>query len=138
MQTDRQMPDKQGGGRRLPPVETRFQKGKSGNPAGRKPIGKSIPDLLRWAGKQRSPEQLAEKMRAVYNLPSTTPLTVEQTTALVVYANAMKGSIQHIQFIADRTEGKVKDVLDITENAVKLRIVEEVVRVGDNPPDKTP
>jgi len=115
-----------------------FRKGQSGNPAGRPRIGKTIPDLLRWAGKQRSPEQLAAKMRAVYNLPPDMPLTVEQTTALVVYANAMKGSIQHIQFIADRTEGKVKDVLDITENAVKLRIVEEVVRVGDNPPDKTP
>lgn len=113
-----------------------FKKGQSGNPAGRPRIGKTIPDLLRWAGDQKTPEQLAAKMRSVYNLPPNMPLTVEQTVALVVYANAMKGSIQHIQFIADRTEGKVKDVLDLTENAVKLRIVEEVVRVRDTPPDK--
>lgn len=132
MQNERQMPDEQGGGRRLPPVETRFQKGKSGNPAGRKPIGKSIPDLLRWAGDQKTPEQLAAKMRSVYNLPPTMPLTVEQTTALVVYANALKGSIQHIQFIADRTEGKVKDVLAV-QSGDSMTVVEEIITVRKKP-----
>jgi hypothetical protein len=39
-------PAKQGANRRLPPIETRFKPGQSGNPAGR-PTGTSLTDRLR-------------------------------------------------------------------------------------------
>jgi hypothetical protein len=64
-------------------------------------------------------------MRRIFGLPPTEPLTVNQATALRCRLEALKGSHQHLQFIADRTEGKAPERLAIEGGAIA--VVEEIV-----------
>jgi hypothetical protein len=52
-------------------------------------------------------------MREFFRIPDDHTLTVDQATILRCRLEAMRGSHQHMQFWSERTEGKVKDVLQI-------------------------
>ena len=93
---------------------------------GRPPAPKCIADLLRWSGSLAAPAELCAKMRAAFDIPEDQPLTVDQATILRCRVEALKGSHPHLQFWADRTEGKVKDTLAL-EGGVALAVVEEIV-----------
>jgi hypothetical protein len=95
------------------------------NRNGRPPAKRCIPDLLRWSGDLPAPEALVAEMRRIFGLPPTEPLTVNQATALRCRLEALKGSHQHLQFIADRTEGKAPERLAIEGGAIA--VVEEIV-----------
>ena len=117
---------KQPTSKRTANLKPRWKKGQSGNPNGRPPTAKCIPDLLRWSGALIAPESLVSKMRQVFEIPEHTQLTVDQACILRSRMEAMNGSVQHLEFWANRTEGKVRDVIAL-EGGQRLEIVEEIV-----------
>ena len=84
--------------RKDPPKEYRFKPGQSGNPGGR-PKGDGVISkaVIR---------QLAE-------LDPRTLKSIAEKIVAALIKKALKGGIFHAQFLADRSEGKVKDVLKI-------------------------
>jgi hypothetical protein len=68
-----------------------FQKGQSGNPRGRPPAGQSF----------------AEKLRAELAKEHKPGVTKFDRMIEVAAAQAMSGNLQAVQWIADRTDGKV-------------------------------
>jgi hypothetical protein len=113
-----------------PPTNPALWKpGQSGNPAGRKPNVKTISDLLRWSGELEAPEQLVEKMRKVFGIAPDVRLTVDQATILRCRIEALQGDARHLQFWAERTEGKIRETLKL-EGGQSLTIVEEIVDGG--------
>ncbi len=89
-----------------------WTKGQSGNPAGRPPKGKCIPDLLRKFGEWKCPESLCKKMQVLF--PDAKDLTVQEAVYLRVYTEALQGESWAVQFVAERTEGKVVQPQEIT------------------------
>jgi hypothetical protein len=86
---------------RFPPgnkIGNRFPKGQTGNPNGRPKLTK-LTEALR--------EQLAEEM------PGAPERTVAEAIARALIKEAMKGNVQAAREIADRTEGKPTQKLDL-------------------------
>ncbi len=79
-------------------VGPRFPKGQSGNPSGR-------PKLTRLTEALR--EQLAE------TLPDAPERTVAEAIARTLIREAISGNVQAAREIADRTEGKPKQAIDL-------------------------
>ena len=79
-------------------IGNRFPKGESGNPQGR-------PKLTRLTEALR--EQLAE------TLPDAPERTVAEAIARALIREAVSGNVQAIREIADRTEGKPKQSIDV-------------------------
>ena len=75
-----------------------FKKGETGNPAGRPKITK-LTEALR--------EQLAEEM------PGAPERTVAEAIARSLIKEALRGDVQAAREIADRTEGKPKQAIDV-------------------------
>lgn len=109
-----------------------FQKGHDPrrNTKGRKGVrGVQIPDLLRRMGDRRLPPDLRKRLEASLVIPSSDlAKDVTRLEALMeaVYWCALRGESWAVQFIAERTEGKVKDTLAL-EGGARLEIVEELV-----------
>lgn len=74
---------------------------------------KRIPDLLRRFGQWECPEALIDKMTAVFPQAKRQKLDVFGAVMLRVYVEALQGEPWAVQFIAERTEGKVKDTLAV-------------------------
>lgn len=84
------------------------------NRAGRPRKARCIPDLLRWAGRLPCPDALAERLYRMF--PGLRHgLTLEQTAALAVYAKACEGDVRAAEYIAERTEGKVPQSVDLAD-----------------------
>jgi hypothetical protein len=64
-------------------------------------------------------------LRQAFNLPQSYPLTVHEASVLRCWLDALRGSMPHLQFIADRTEGKAPERLSI--KGTTLMVVEEIV-----------
>ena len=85
-----------------------FKKGQSGNPNGRPPKVKSIPDILRRIGDEEG------------TLDGKTKLDV---IMYKVFQYALEGKHWAVQFIADRTEGKPKESREITHKNEPIQIM---------------
>lgn len=118
--------EKQPKSKRTANLKPRWKKGQSGNPKGRPPKPKCIPDLLRWSGELEAPEALVAKMRTVFGIPASQKLTVNEATILRSRMEALNGDSRHLAFWAERTEGKTTDRLEVS-GGTKLEIVEEIV-----------
>jgi hypothetical protein len=79
-------------------IGNRFQKGESGNRSGRPKLTR-LTDALR--------QQLAE------NSPDATEETQAEVIARVLIREAIDGNVQAAREIADRTEGKPKQAIDL-------------------------
>jgi len=88
-----------------------FTKGHSGNPNGRPPKLKCIPDLLRWASKLKCPDNTAMAMCKLFDIEP--PITVEQALVLRSVVEGLKGNVNHLEFWAERTEGKPTQPIDL-------------------------
>lgn len=75
-----------------------WEKGKSGNPGGRKKGQPSFAEALRHALAERDPE---------------TKQTALSRVATAAVAKAMAGDLDAIKFVAERTDGKVPDQSDV-------------------------
>ena len=79
-------------------IGNRFKKGETGNPLGRPKLTK-LTEALR--------EQLAEAM------PNAPERTVAEAVARTLIREAISGNVQAIREIADRTEGKPMQKVDL-------------------------
>lgn len=101
------VPDKQGKikekvGRGSPPKSTRWKPGQSGNPAGR-PKSITLSEALRLELAKANPEGDGDE-------------TFAEAIASVLVKSAATGNILAAKEIADRTEGKPKQAVDMTMN----------------------
>ena len=78
-----------------------FKKGISGNPSGRPKSAVCIPDLLREIGSQ---------------IDEPTGLTKLEAVLIQVWEMALTGNLKAIEWIADRTEGKVLQPVNLNES----------------------
>ena len=100
-----------------------FKKGQSGNPKGRPKKEKCIPDILRNIGAETLPPALKEQMRKIYP-DIKREMTHLEAAQRLIYYYAFKGESWAFQYIADRTEGKPKQSVDITERTGEIIIIE--------------
>ncbi|MCO6401359.1 MAG: hypothetical protein J5I99_09050 [Verrucomicrobia bacterium] len=112
-----------------------FQKGRDPrrNVSGRGKGTRSIPDLLRRIGKRRLPPKLRAEVEKLIGLPAgdlKKDATRLEALMEAVYWCAMQGESWAVQFIAERTEGKVKDRLEVEGGGQRLEIVEELIDIG--------
>ena len=106
--------------RKLPPVETRFKPGQSGNPAGRKPKGQVLSDALRdlMQGETmrvevstRSPKGRLSKRTLEINTDSGHNIAYGLAAALI--NKAITGNVHAFSEIADRVQGKAHQSIGI-------------------------
>lgn len=81
------------------------------------------------------PQSLRARLVAILDEQTPDGKTRLEAMLRMVVKKAQQGAPWAVQFVAERTDGKVRDVQEVAENAVPLRIIEEVVRVQrDEPP----
>lgn len=96
-------------GKGKPPIHTRFQPGKSGNPNGRSKSLLHRDEIENILGRlaRMSRAQLKE-----YEDNPNTPM-IEVTIAAVIRQAAASGDASRLQFLLDRTIGKVVDKAEV-------------------------
>lgn len=103
-------PEEQGINREIgygkPPDSSRFRPGQSGNPGGR-PKGRSLTALIREALER---EQVAPESEG----GGSTGKTGAEALAEVIVGRALKGQFLFAKEVLDRTEGKVRQQLDVS------------------------
>ena len=85
-----------------------FKKGQSGNPNGRPPKVKSIPDILKKIGEEEGTLDGKSKLDVIM---------------YKVFQYALEGKPWAVQFIADRTEGKAKEIREVTNKNEPITII---------------
>ena len=104
------IPEKQATNRRLPPVETRFKPGQSGNPNGR-PKGQSITAILRRLLDEETGHGKNRKTRAE-----------KLAKALIEYAGRGRGGdAAYAKEVLNRVEGAVPEDGKLTVEIVFVR-----------------
>lgn len=99
-----------------PPKAKGFTKGDPRiNRKGRPKVAKSIPDNLRKIGAASIPTSLRPALHAWVGSSPNLLITLLRR----VYLSAIGGDMEAVKFIAERTEGKVKDVLQMEDPALK-------------------
>lgn len=114
-----------GKGGNVPPVETRWPKGTSGNPSGHPkgyyPISAAEADVLSW------PLEVVEKLLAegleadvpAFYRKRLKPAHLVALARLKAAADAENRSgVASAEHLADRTEGKVKSTLEVQSNTL--------------------
>ena len=81
-----------------------FVKGKSGNPKGRPPKGRAIADMLNEIGDETTVQLIDGK---------EIKITKRKLLMLNTYQRAIAGESWAVQFIADRIEGKARQIMEI-------------------------
>ena len=104
-----------------PPMETRWKPGQSGNPNGRPPTVKSIPDILRTIGDGPASPDIIKVTKARFPNIDEKTLNARQAMLYTAYHQAEHGDKDAREFIATRTEGKIKDVVQITDDRIVVR-----------------
>jgi hypothetical protein len=100
-------------------VEPRWVKGQSGNPNGRPRKELCIPDILRSIGEQPVSPVMLARLRAKWG-PDVHPRNNREAMLMVAYAQSQEGDPVARQFVAERTEGKVKERVEFSEEALSL------------------
>lgn len=106
-----------------------WQKGKSGNPKGRPKNVKTIADSLREIGDRPVDDVLLATLHSLYG-PAHNPKTLHEAMLMAAVKDAAKGDMAARTFIAERTEGKVTDRLDINDVTPTKIVFEEVLVDG--------
>ena len=105
-------------------------KGVSANPLGRPKKIKCIPDILRKIGDMIAPEDIQNKMR--HRFHSKEKLTMQQAVLMMTYDLAAHGTEWAVEFIAERTEGKAVQIMDVaTTNGPLVQILNMTKVVQD-------
>ena len=105
-----------------------WRKGQSANPKGRPKGIKTIPEMLREIGDRPVDDVLLAKLHAKYG-PAHNPKTLHEAMLLAARKDAAQGDENARTFIAERTEGKVTDRLEV-EDTTPSKVVFEEVLVG--------
>lgn len=110
-------------------IQPRWKKGQSGNPKGRPKGIKTIPEMLREIGDRPVDDVLLAKLHAKYG-PAHNPKTLHEAMLMAAAKDAAQGDEHARAFIAERTEGKVTDRLDVTDVTPTKIVFEEVLVDG--------
>lgn len=100
-----QLRDKTGNNRK---ANGQFKSGVSGNPNGRPKGVQSIPDILRKIGEEEGTLDGKSKLDVIM---------------YKVFQYALEGKPWAVQFIADRTEGKAKEIREVTNKNEPIKII---------------
>lgn len=109
----------------MPSSATQWKQGQSGNPAGRPKGVKTMADILRRIGKVVAPESTRLRLSKLFG-KEMPKLTMQEAVLWRVYEAALRGYPWAVKFIAERTEGKVKETID--ENVTIVPTAEEMAR----------
>lgn len=104
-----------------------FKPGQSGNPHGRPKKIRHIPDILARITSERLPPQHRAAIAKLFPEISNRPTFLEAILRIVVQ-KALKGESWAVEFVAERTEGKVVTPIDLSTGQT-MKIVEEIVDV---------
>jgi hypothetical protein len=110
-------------------IKPRFVKGVSGNPKGRPKGIKTIPEMLREIGDRPVDDVLLAKLHAKYG-PAHNPKTLHEAMLMAAAKDAAQGDEHARQFIAERTEGKTTDRIEMMDLTPTKIIFEEVLVGG--------
>jgi hypothetical protein len=91
-------------------------KGQSGNPKGRPPTCRSIPDNLRLIGSQPVPKSVIEEMQREFPDENFQDMTYAQAVMFRVFRKALSGDENSLKFFAERTEGLLTQSMKINTN----------------------
>ncbi len=110
------MPVKQGNNRgKKTPAGKKFKPGQSGNPKGRPPSVRYIPDILKKIGRETiTQEKLLTQIRDYF--PEVKEVTFQEAVLRMAYLYAIQGKAWAIEFIAERTEGKVPQTISVLDD----------------------
>jgi len=103
-------------------VNNRDSKGKflpgnqEGNRKGRPKKKLCIPDLLNKVGSEKCPDQYLKLINKIY--PDIKEISHKEALQRLAYYYAFKGQSWAFNYIADRTEGKVKESDPIDKNQI--------------------
>ena len=111
------------------PGNPAWKKGKSGNPAGRPKGVKAIAEGLREIGDRPVDPWTLARFQEKYG-PEHKPKTLHEGMLLAAHLDAMQGDAAARAFVAERTEGKVTDRLEVEDNTPS-RVIFEEVRQGE-------
>lgn len=92
------------------------------NPHGRPKKENCIPDILRGIGKQQGSPEIIRQLTPHFPTVDLKNATCLQILLYTCYLNAKRGDDASRSFIADRTEGKVKEHLAITDDSIVVDI----------------
>lgn len=106
-----------------------WQRGVSGNPKGRPKNVKLIPDILREIGDYPVNETLLNILEKKYG-PEHKPKNMREAMLMAAYFDAANGNKDAREFIAERTEGRISDNVNLYTNPPGKVIFEEVL-VGE-------
>ena len=90
-----------------------FKPGQSGNPDGRPKGSLSIPHLLRRIGIEKAPVEIAKNVRELYGMAKNKSLTMFECFVRLTYIKALEGDIRAIDWLSERTEGKVSQAIEL-------------------------
>ncbi len=92
-----------------------FKSGVSGNPKGRPRKIYHIPDLLIRIGKEKiSQPELLEQVKQQF--PEIKEITYQEAVLRMVYLYAIQGKGWAVEYIAERTEGKVPQLINVIDD----------------------
>jgi hypothetical protein len=115
------MPRQQGSNRRLPPVETRFKAGKSGNPKGR-PRDKTTTEVIRDVLGERAPRK-----------NGTSDIIYRELLVRKLLAMALQGNLKAAEILLDRDDPKQLNIRK--EEVTQIQVA---MGVALPPPDWKP
>lgn len=100
-------------GRNLPPKETQFIKGKTGNPNGRPKGSRSRSTIVReWL------EANYKKVNPITGQNET--LQIQDHLVISLIGKALKGDVQAFRELFDSGHGKVSELLDVTSKGESI------------------
>ena len=100
-------------GRNLPPKETQFIKGKTGNPNGRPKGSRSRSTIVReWL------EANYKKVNLITGQTET--LQIQDHLVISLIGKALKGDVQAFRELFDSGHGKVSELLDVTSKGESI------------------
>lgn len=99
-----------------------FKKGEVRNPNGRPPAHKCIPDILRAVGQQPGSPDVIKMLQKHYPTIDISKSNALQVSMYMVYLQAQKGDDRAREFIANRTEGKLKEFISVADANVVVDI----------------
>lgn len=111
--------------RKHPPLPAKmkpWKPGQTGNPNGRPPTAKCIPDILRSIGDDLAPPSLVKALNRIFPHKDFTGLVNRDCMLWRCYFDAEEGDSSSREFIADRTEGKIRQPIDLGFDSNQVQV----------------
>ena len=113
-----------------------FKKGVVTNPNGRPPAVRCIADILRRIGEDPAPESILKTLSAINPKLQIEGMNNRNAMLTRTYYDAELGNNDARHFVAERTEGKIRDYIDITSNNEKIGSSTSQIDLGALSPDR--